>query len=164
MLTTALAPCLRSARRLAGTTAAAAATSIALLLPAAPAAAQQMVSIQGSSVNLRAGPKLNAEVLWEVSRGYPLKVIDRRGSWLRVQDFENDRAWVARSLTGKSPHHVVKAPIANLRSGPGTRFKVLAKLARYEVVRTRGKQPGWVRVERDDGQRGWVAKRLLWGW
>lgn len=163
MLTATLAPCLHAARRLALSTTLVA-TGAALLLPAAPAAAQQMVSIQGSSVNLRAGPKMNAEVLWEVARGYPLKVVGRSGSWLRVQDFENDRAWVSRSLTGKAPHHIVKAPVANLRSGPGTRFKVLARLARYEVVRTRGKQPGWVRVERDDGQRGWVAKRLLWGW
>lgn len=135
-----------------------------LLTTALPAAAQQMVSIQGSAVNLRAGPRANAEVLWEVTRGYPLKVIGRQGRWLRVQDFENDHAWVARSLTGRTPHHVVRTDVANLRSGPGTRFKVLARLQRYEVLRTRGKQEGWVRVERETGQRGWVAKRLLWGW
>lgn len=135
-----------------------------LLTTCLPAAAQQMVSIQGSAVNLRAGPRANAEVLWEVTRGYPLKVVGQQGRWLRVQDFENDRAWVARSLTGRTPHHVVRADVANLRSGPGTRFKVLAKLPRYEVLRTRGKQEGWVRVERETGQRGWVAKRLLWGW
>lgn len=135
-----------------------------LLATCLPAAAQQMVSIQGSAVNLRAGPRANAEVLWEVTRGYPLKVVGHQGRWLRVQDFENDRAWVARSLTGRTPHHVVRADVANLRSGPGTRFKVLAKLPRYEVLRTRGKQEGWVRVERETGQRGWVAKRLLWGW
>lgn len=155
MLNTFLAP-----RLIAAATAAAA----ALLLPAAPVAAQQMVSIHGSSVNLRAGPQRSAEVLWEVTRGYPLKVVGRRGGWLQVQDFENDRAWVSRALTDRVPHHIVKAPIANLRSGPGTRFRLLSQLPRYEVVRTRGKQPGWVRVEREDGQRGWVAKRLLWGW
>lgn len=94
-----------------------------LLATCLPAAAQQMVSIQGSAVNLRAGPRANAEVLWEVTRGYPLKVVGQQGRWLRVQDFENDR-----------------------------------------VLRTRGKQEGWVRVERETGQRGWVAKRLLWGW
>lgn len=128
------------------------------------AAAQQMVSIQGHTVNLRAGPTKNAEVLWEVSRGYPLRVVARQGAWLQVQDFENDRAWVSRPLTAQVPHHIVKVPVANLRQGPGRQHKVVAKLPRYEVLRTRGKQPGWVRVERDTGERGWVAKPLLWGW
>lgn len=126
--------------------------------------AQQRVSIQGSSVNLRSGPGTSAEAVWELSRGYPLRVIGRKGSWLHVRDFEGDTGWVARSLTGAVPHHVVKSSVANLRNGPGTRHRVLARLQHGEVLRTLAQRNGWVRVRLQDGRSGWVSKGLLWGW
>jgi hypothetical protein len=32
-----------------------------------------------------------------------------------------------------------------------------------ELVRTREKRADWVRVEREQGVGGWIARRLLWG-
>ncbi len=125
--------------------------------------AQSMVSIKGSKVNMRAGPDLRSEVLWELRRGYPLKVLKRRGRWLQVVDFENDRGWVARSLTGKSPHHVVKSSTANVRKGPGTRNPIIGKAKYGETLRTLTVRGKWVRVQREGGQKGWIAKGLLWG-
>jgi hypothetical protein len=31
-------------------------------------------------------------------------------------------------------------------------------------VRTLGNKGTWAQVQRKDGQRGWVAKNLTWGW
>jgi SH3-like domain-containing protein len=137
--------------------------SLALALAISPAHAE-MVSIKGSVVNMRSGPSTNSEVLWELERGYPLRVISRKGSWVQVQDFENDKGWVASSLTGKTPHHIVKARIANIRSGPGTGYRVVGKAERYDLMRTRGSKSGWIRVESRSGVKGWMSKRLLWGW
>jgi uncharacterized protein YgiM (DUF1202 family) len=81
-----------------------------------------------------------------------------------VRDFENDRGWVARALTGSTPHHVVKARTANVRQGPGTQHRIVGKAEYGELLRTREKRSDWVRVERDNGKTGWIAKRLLWGW
>jgi SH3-like domain-containing protein len=128
------------------------------------AQSQTMVSIQGSTVNMRAGPGTHNEALWSLGKGYPLKVVGRQGRWLNVVDFENDRGWVARSLTGSTPHHIVKAEKANIRRGPGLHFRVVAQARYGELLRTREKRQGWVRVEREDGRTGWVARRLLWGW
>jgi uncharacterized protein YraI len=50
----------------------------------APALAQNMVSIKGSGVNMRASPSPQADVLWELEKGYHLKVIKRQGNWLQV--------------------------------------------------------------------------------
>lgn len=133
-------------------------------LVGAAATAQNMVSVRGKTVNMRSGPGLKSQVLWELSKGYPLKVVRRQGRWLQVQDFENDRGWVARSLTGNTPHHVVKASKANIRRGPGTRHRVIGQAEYGELLRTREKRSDWVKVERQDGQTGWVARRLLWGW
>ncbi|WP_418318588.1 SH3 domain-containing protein [Piscinibacter sakaiensis] len=127
------------------------------------AMAQSMVSIKGSTVNMRAQPNLRSEVLWELKRGYPLRVIKRSGRWLKVRDFENDSGWVARSLTGRSPHHVVKSNTANVRKGPGTRHSIVGKAEYGETLRTLGKRGKWVHIQRSNGQKGWIAKGLLWG-
>ncbi|MQM32754.1 MAG: peptide-binding protein [Candidatus Accumulibacter phosphatis] len=135
-----------------------------MALVQSPALARDMVSIKGSIVNMRSAPSTRSEVMWELKRGYPLQVLKRKGSWLQVRDFENDKGWVAKSLTNREPHYIVKASVANMRSGPGTRYRIVGKSERYDLLRTRAAKSDWVQVERSDGVKGWVAKRLLWGW
>ena len=127
-------------------------------------AAPAMVSIKGGTVNMRAGPDLSKEVLWELQGGYPLEVLKRQGSWLQVQDFENDRGWIFKKLTNRVPHHIVKARIANIRSGPGTGHKIVGQAVKGDLLLTREKRKGWVRIDREFGQSGWIARRLVWGW
>lgn len=139
-------------------------TLLALCLAtAAVAQAQEMVSIAGSTVNMREEPSLESPVLWELQRGYPLQVTERRGNWLAVKDYEDDTGWVASSLTSEEPHHIVKSQTLNLRKGPGTEHEIVAELARGELLKTLEKRDDWVRVERYDGATGWVSRRLVWG-
>jgi SH3-like domain-containing protein len=135
-----------------------------LLALAFGAQAQQMVSIGRDTVNMRAGASTRHEVLYELSKGYPLQVTGRQGDWLKVRDFEGDVGWVHQPMTGRTPHHVVKANVANIRSAPNTRAAIVGKAERGEVLRTVEKRPDWVKVKQEDGAQGWVAKRLLWGW
>jgi SH3-like domain-containing protein len=126
--------------------------------------AQSMISVKGSTVNMRTKPNTGSEIMWELKRGYPLKVLQNKGRWLRVVDFEGDKGWVARSLTGKSPHFVVKSRVANMRKGPGTNHAIVGKSEYGELLRTREKRNGWARVVRSDGKSGWISQKLLWGW
>ncbi|MDR3067740.1 MULTISPECIES: SH3 domain-containing protein [Comamonas] len=135
----------------------------ALLLPAL-AHAQEFVSIKGKTVNVREQPNTRSATLWELSRGYPLQVTQRKGQWLRVKDYESTLGWVHAPLTSKSPHMVVTARTANLRSGPGLKHNRVGKLEQHEVLQTLKKQGSWAQVQRSNGQSGWVAKNLVWGW
>lgn len=128
------------------------------------AQAQQMVSVARDAVNMRSAPGARSTVNWALARGYPLQVVARRGAWLQVRDFENDRGWVARSMTGRTPHHVVKARVANLRGTPSTRGRLVGKASYGDVLRTLERRGEWVKVKRADGRSGWVARSLLWGW
>jgi SH3-like domain-containing protein len=135
-----------------------------LLLAASQAAAQRMVSIARDDVNMRSGAGTQHPATWTLGSGYPLKVIGSKGSWLNVIDFENDKGWVHQPLTNRTPHYVVKVKIANMRSGPSTRNKIVAKLAYGDVLKTLKHSGDWVKLQREGGLRGWVARRLLWGW
>jgi uncharacterized protein YgiM (DUF1202 family) len=140
--------------------------TMAAAMASLPVAAQaaEMVSVRSKVLNMRAGPGARHAAQWQLERGYPLAVIGRQGDWFKVRDFENDTGWVARKLTGKQPHHIVKSSVANMRSGPGSRYRVLGKAQYGEVLRTLEKRDSWVKVQREDGSKGWVARSLLWGW
>lgn len=153
------------------TTSATTATSALMALGAltasalpAIAQAQEFVSIKGKTVNVREQPTTRSATLWELSKGYPLQVTQRKGQWLRVKDYESTLGWVHAPLTSKSPHMVVTARSANLRSGPGQKNSRVGKLEQYEVLQTLKKQGSWAQVQRTNGQSGWVAKNLVWGW
>lgn len=130
-----------------------------------PAAAQELVSVRSPSVNLRTAPGTDSEVLWKLSQGYPLQVLDKKADWLQVQDFEGDKGWIARSVTDTAPHHVVKVKVANLRKGPGTKYPVAGKAAYGDVLRTVRRQGDWVVVQQPGGKgQAWVSSELVWGW
>ncbi len=135
-----------------------------LLGPALSAHAIEMVSVDRPKINMRSGPGTNHSILWELGQGYPLMVIGRQGNWLRVRDFEGDRGWVYRPLVGRAPHLVVKEKIVNIRSGPGTRFRVVGQAKYGVVLRTLERGSGWVKVQHENGLSGWISRTLLWGW
>jgi uncharacterized protein YgiM (DUF1202 family) len=138
--------------------------ALCLSTGAASISAKEMVSVNRDEINMRKGAGTGHEVVWKLRRGYPLQVTGRQGRWLRVRDFENDRGWVYRPLTGKSAHHVVTVRVANIRRGPGTQHRIIGKAERAEVLRTLERRAQWVKVRQADGPVGWVARRLLWGW
>ena len=56
----------------------------------------------------------------------------------------------------------VAADIANIRSGPGKNYEVIAS-ALYGVVFYPGKRDGeWVQVSHNDGTKGWIHRSLVW--
>ncbi len=133
------------------------------LLFAAPALGK-MLSISGEKANLRAKPSAKATILWEYGKGFPLRVLKRKGNWYKVIDFENDVGWVYKSLVDSTPHLIVKKKRVNIRSGPGSRYKLVGK-AKYGVVfRTLQQKKGWAKVRHESGLTGWIRRDLLWGW
>lgn len=138
--------------------------AIALILSTAAGQAREMVSVAKADVNMRAGAGTQHDALWTLPLGYPLEVTGRQGKWLKVRDFENDTGWVYRPLVSKTPHVVVKARVVNLRSASATSSRILGKVERGEILRTLEHKNDWVKVQRDGGLKGWIARRLLWGW
>ena len=52
-------------------------------------------------------------------------------------------------------------PPTNVRSGPGTNFKVIATLPKGTFVSLLERKNGWVRITNDSTLEGWVAENLI---
>ncbi|KPJ99968.1 MAG: peptide-binding protein [Desulfobacterales bacterium SG8_35] len=133
------------------------------------AAAITMVSVAGEKVNLRKGPSTQYPIIWELGKGFPLRVISSQGNWLKVSDFESDVGWIYKDLVSKKPHLIVKAnknskARINVRSGPGTKYKIVGKAEYGVVFETMQRGDGWIKVRHETGLTGWVKRSLLWGW
>ncbi|MBI5558609.1 MAG: SH3 domain-containing protein [Deltaproteobacteria bacterium] len=125
----------------------------------------EMVSIAGEMVNMRSGPGENYEVVWELGKGYPLKVIDKQDDWLKVTDYQDDTGWVQKDLVDRKAYFVVKAKIVNIRSGPGEKYKLVRQAQNGVVLRTLETKSGWVKVKHEEEDvTGWVVRSALWGW
>ena len=134
------------------------------------AMAIEMVSIVGDNVNMRSGAGTKYKVLWKLGSGFPLKVLRRSGSWLRVQDFEGTIGWVNKKVVKRDPHMIVKVhknskKRINVRSGPGRKNRIEAKAYYGVVFKTLEQRNGWVKVRHEGkGVTGWVKRSLLWGY
>ncbi|HKJ70898.1 MAG TPA: SH3 domain-containing protein [Gammaproteobacteria bacterium] len=138
---------------------------VALLVAVAPAAqaASPYRSIDGSKVNLRAGPGKDHKRLFVVSQGYPVRVVERRNGWAEVEDYEGDRGWVFADLLSDRRTVVVIKPLVNVRKGPSTDREVAFKAERNVLLRYLGAKGKWVHVRHADGDEGWVYAPLVWG-
>ena len=128
----------------------------------------KMVSVVGDNVNLRSGPGTKYSVKWKYGSGFPLKVLEERGGWLKVEDFEGDSGWLYEKLTSQNGHMIVKVhknqnTKINIRSGPGTKYKIVGKAYYGVVFKTIKQQNGWAQVKHDSGLEGWIKRSLLWG-
>ena len=135
------------------------------ILSFAAVASAKMVAVNADMINLRSGPGTKYQVIWELGRGYPLKVIGSKGQWYRVVDFENDKGWIYKKLVDRSSHFVVKSKVINIRSGAGTKYKIIRQAKRGVVFKTLERRKGWVKIRHEEENvEGWVKRDLLWGW
>lgn len=126
--------------------------------------AAEMVRVKVKTANIRSGPGKKFDKVGKVPENYPYRVISRKGPWLKVRDFEGFEDWIYGPLTDKEPAAAVKVPRANVRQGPGTNHPIILTADKGVAFRILAKQGGWVKVQTDEGDEGWVSRNLLWGY
>lgn len=143
--------------------------SVACLFLFSTTAYCEMMSVNGDKVNLRSGPGTKYAVKWEYGSGFPLKILQRKGKWVKVKDFENDTGWIHKTLLTKEPCMIVKAnkdqdTKINIREKPGTNNKVVGQAYYGVVFKTLQQRADWVKVMHESGLTGWINRSLLWGY
>ena len=128
----------------------------------------RMVAVKNNNVNMRSGPSLDKKVLWKLGIGFPLKITEKKGDWLKVKDFEGTVGWVHKNTVNRSGHMIVKAQKEskgkiNIRNKPDTKGTVVAKAYYGVVFQTLEQKKGWVKVRHHKDVTGWIKRSLLWG-
>ncbi len=122
--------------------------------------------INVKKANLRSGPGTKNPISWEVFQYMPLQKQKKKGSWIKVKDFEGDQHWVYKKLvTSRYMCGVVKVKKANLRTGPGTRYKLasdLPSVEKYTVFKVAKIKGEWAKVTDSFGDSYWIFRKLLW--
>ena len=65
------------------------------------------------------------------------------------------------AATASAERLAVSAPVANIRSGPGTSHDVLWKVEKYFPIRIIEKSGEWYHFEDFEGDKGWVHQSLV---
>lgn len=136
------------------------------VLLATPVLAQSeaFVRVKVEIANVREGPGTSFSRLWRAYENDPLKVVERKGEWLSVEDFEGMKGWIYSPLTDTQPAVIVKAvkEWANVRSGPGSKHSVAFRADRGVSFRLLDKKGKWLHIQHADGDKGWVHASLVW--
>jgi SH3-like domain-containing protein len=135
----------------------------ALVLFSASFVCAETVSVLKDGANVRTGPSTDAQVAMELFQGYPLKVEEKKGDWIKVSDFEKDSGWINKALVGPGNTVIVNSKNSiNMRSEPATTGAVVANIERGVVLTKISTKGDWVQVKHVKGTEGWINKTLLW--
>ena len=138
-----------------------AALVVLLILPGLTLA-QERLSVSASIANMRSGPGTKYDVLWQVEQYHPVIIVEKKGNWYKIKDFENDVAWLHKSLLDDIEGVITIKDKCNVRSKPDTKSQVLFTVERGVPFKVLKRKENWIKVEHADGDVGWIYKTLVW--
>lgn len=131
------------------------------LMPHTVFAAERM-AVKANIANMRSGPGTKYKQLWQVEKYHPLLVVEKKGDWYKIKDFENDMAWIHKSLLGDIPCVITIKEKCNVRSKAGKDGRILFTVEKgvpFKVLETKG---NWIKIKHADNDIGWIYKTLVW--
>ena len=112
------------------------------------------VRVTADSVNLRAGPGKNYEVVAQAALGDVLAAGTREGDWLEVAVPAGTSLWIYGELVKGG---VVAVSKLRVRGGPGINYKPVGRLAKGDRVTVRGEKGEWLEIAPPPGATLWVS-------
>lgn len=133
-----------------------------ILTLTAPGQAAEYVSVKKDGVNIRSGPSTTDKIVWQVFESFPLEVIERKGKWAQVVDFEGDKGWIYETLISNQKTVIVTVDTGNMRAGSSTDDPVIATVKKGVVFDVLDMKADWVKVSYKNELTGWMHNSLLW--
>ena len=124
--------------------------------------AQERLSVTAGIANMRSGPGTKYDVLWQVEQYHPVRIVEKKGDWYKIKDFENDAAWLHKSLLSKIKGVITIKDKCNIRSKPDTKSQVLFTVEKGVPFKVLERKENWIKIEHADGDVGWIYKTLVW--
>ena len=129
------------------------------------AAHANALCVSAQKANLRSGPGINYEIVWEVYKYMPFSKVgvSLSGDWYAVKDVDGDINWIHRELlTDKYKCAVVKTDKVNIRTGPGTNYSKVGVAEKYSSFRVIDNKGVWIKIKDERNSTGWIHRNYLW--
>lgn len=119
-------------------------------------------------LNVRTKPNMSASVIEKIGKTNRYQVLDNKDEWVKIKLSGKKAGWVSaqfieyvknRQLTKETEVKMIDS--TNLRSGPGTNYKIVAKAEpgeSFPIVATEGE---WYKVSLRDGGAAYVASWVV---
>lgn len=124
------------------------------------------VTTSEGRLNLRQSPSVSADIVTRVDKGSWLTVIEKEGGWYLVEYEKGKRAYASADYITTYPKTVagrvrVNSGTLNVRTGPGTAYKVKASLEDGHRILAVKSNSTWAGILYDGNKTGYVAKAYL---
>src|SRR5690606_7451942 len=123
---------------------------------AEPRRGDTLMSVRVPIANFRAGPSTDDAILFTATRYFPVQVVEKKGSWVRIRDFEKEEAWIASRLLGSTPALVIDVKKGNVRDEPSLDGGVVDEVVYGEVFRIVSRKGRWLEIATPKKVLGWV--------
>ena len=133
-----------------------------LLILTGVAFASERLCVISDIANIRSGPGTQYDVLWQVEKYHPFIINKKKGDWYEIKDFENDVAWIHKSLLSKIECVTTIKNKCNIRSRPDTKSQVLFITEKGVPFKVLERKKNWIKIKHGDGDVGWIYKTLVW--
>lgn len=120
-------------------------------------------AVEVPKANFRTAPSLKADVLFTATRYFPVEILETKGEWVRIRDFEKEESWVAKRLLGDVHTVAIEVEKGNVRGGPSTQDEVVDRVEYGEVFRVVERKGRWLKIATPEETVGWVRDDLTWG-
>ncbi len=133
-----------------------------ILSLSSPVQAAERMSVKVGLANVRTKPDAKSEVAWQVTKYHPFLILKKKGDWYECKDFEGDRGWLFKKLLVKTATVITLKENCNVRSGPGSKNRILFIVDREVPLKVLKRDGRWIKVEHEDGDQGWIHASLVW--
>ena len=124
--------------------------------------AAERMSVKVGTANVRSSPSKAGEVVWQVTKYHPFLIIKKKGDWYEGKDFEGDTGWLYKKLLSKTETVITLKENCNIRSGPGSKNRILFIVDREVPLKVLKRKGRWIKIEHEDGDQGWIHASLVW--
>lgn len=116
--------------------------------------------VKNDGAVIKAGDNVNFEDVCVLSKSEPVKIMDRRYSWLKVLLPRKAYLYINKDYVDLTSDEkgigIVNAANVNLRAGSGTRYSIIGQISKPEKVSILSEDAGWYKIEPPYGTTGWV--------
>lgn len=116
-------------------------------------------------LNVREQPSLDTKVLFQLSQGTTVKVLDNSGEWYKIS-YNDGTGWVFGKYLSVRDEALgtgtINANNVNIRSNPNLSAEILTRLNNGDKVNVFGRSGDWYKIGLPDEKKGWVYSKYLY--